>query len=98
MSGDPSAYAVSWAFERRGRPPFHHGEERIVYPTKAEAEAKLAELRALGGLAAGCVTPVWPKQANPLAKAAKRAALEAMGMPVQLSPKAAERQARRKKR
>jgi hypothetical protein len=90
----PIGWACCWAVAS-GRPPFFQKEERIVCPTQAEATAKLVQLRALNDLAAGCVVAVYAKRANPTTKAAKRRSLEALGMPVLLSPRAAERQASR---
>ena len=58
------------------------------------ARAQLARVRALGDLAAATVVPVWPKRADPTSKSAKRRALEAMGLPVLLSPRLREKQRR----
>ena len=91
---EPTGWACCWAVVS-GRPPFFQKEERIVYPTQAEAVAKLAQLRALNDLAAGYAVAVYAKRPDPTTKAAKRRSLEALGMPVHLSPRAAERQASR---
>ncbi len=86
----PIGWACCWAFAT-SRPPFHSGKERVVYDTQEAARAQLVRVRALGDLAAACVVPVFAKRPNPMAPKAKRAALDALGLPVQLSPRAAER-------
>jgi hypothetical protein len=90
----PVGWACCWMITTR-RPPFHRGNQRDVHATEAEARRQLQRIQAAEPDAVGCVVPVWPKPPDPTSKAVKRSTLEALGMPVQLSPKAQAKAAKR---
>jgi hypothetical protein len=95
-NGRPTCWRLSFCFVQDRRPPFRHPDEHLDYLDEAAARRHYNRLKEeFGASVVASVTPVWPKPPDISSKRAKLAALVAAGMPEQLSPRAAEKRARR---
>ena len=95
----PICWRVSFCFVQDHRPPFRRPDKHIDYPDEATARRHHSRLKAeFGASVVASVVPIWPKPVDGTSKAAKRQALEAAGMPEQLSPRAIEKRARQAQR
>jgi hypothetical protein len=92
----PIAWRCWWTLAT-SVPPFKGQPERLEFPTKLLADRKHTELLAqFGDQVATCIVPVFRQPPDTKSKAAKRRSLDALGWPVQLSPAALAKAAKRR--
>jgi hypothetical protein len=98
MSADPDApirWLCTFAFTTT-RPPFRRETVVHKFDTEAEARAKHDDLKQqFGDHVVAVVTPVYARHPPGDTVAARRRSLDALGLPRQLSSRAAERAARK---